>query len=255
MSESKGGLKVLEGGRGDEPSGRAEGKMDVETGRLVMEHLGVADALARRYRVPGHDPEDLRQVARLGLVMAAQRYREGAGRGFVPFAVPTITGTIKRHLRDQSWVVRPPRAVQELRLGVRAARDRLEQDLGREPTVAELSEATGAESRKVAEATSADSAMVGVAIEPLDAVSNPEGGTPASCVVSFTEPGFERVEERQLLAAALEGATKDDMRLLRMRFVREMSQSEIAAELGVSQMQVSRLLDRLLDRMRRKAVA
>ena len=262
-------LTVLAGGRGDArrtartaaegPEGLGAGPGAVapgsEAGRLVVEHLGVADALARRYRVPGHDPEDLRQVARLGLVMAAQRYREGSGHGFVPFAVPTITGTIKRHLRDQSWVVRPPRSVQELRLGVRAARERLEQDLGREPTTAELSEATGAAAGKVAEARGADSAMVGVAIEPLDAVSEPESGGPSSCVVSFTDPGFERVEERQLLAAALEGASEEDMRLIRMRFVQEMSQSEIAAELGVSQMQVSRLLRRLLDRMRRKIAA
>ncbi|WP_430297425.1 sigma-70 family RNA polymerase sigma factor [Sinomonas sp. B1-1] len=283
MSESKARLKVLAGGRGDALRGAAaveapqegqegqeaqegqgaqegpreavRGPLGAEAAVLVAEHLGVADALARRYRVPGHDPEDLRQVARLGLVMAAQRYREGSGHGFVPFAVPTITGTIKRHLRDQSWVVRPPRSVQELRLGVRAARERLEQDLGREPTTAELSEATGAAAGKVAEARGADSAMVGVAIEPLDGVSEPEAGGASSCVVSFTDPGFERVEERQMLAAALEGASEEDMRLIRMRFVQEMSQSEIAAELGVSQMQVSRLLRRLLDRMRRKIAA
>lgn len=255
MSESKGRLKILAGGLGEVTDAR-EGTAEAGTfpAALVVEHLGVADALARRYRVPGHDAEDLRQVARLGLVMAAQRYREGVGHGFVQFAVPTIVGTIKRHLRDQSWAVRPPRSLQELRLGVKDARGRLVQELGREPSLAELSEATGASSDQVAEALSVDAALVGTAIESLDDSNNSDDERMAR-VVSVADPGFERVEQRQLVAAALEGSSEDDLRLVKMRFVDEMSQSEIAAELGVSQMQVSRLLRRLLDRMRRNIAA
>jgi RNA polymerase sigma-B factor len=228
--------------------------VDAGAGALVVEHLGLADALARRYRVPGHDFEDLRQVARLGLVMAAQRYREGAGHGFVQFAVPTISGTIKRYLRDQSWVVRPPRSLQELRLGVKEARGRLVQELGREPSLGELAEATGATAEQVAEARSVESAMTAAAIEPLDASSDAEGERTAH-LVPVVDAGFEQVELRQMVACALEGASEQERRLVRLRFVEEMSQSEIAAELGVSQMQVSRLLRRLLDRMRRKMAA
>ena len=225
-----------------------------DAGKLASHYLGVADALARRYRYPGHDPEDLRQVARLALVVAARRYREGIGQGFVPYAVPTITGSIKRYIRDQSWVVRPPRSLQELRLDVNAARRRLTQELGREPTAAELSREVGVPEESIAEAQIADAAMVGVSIEPLD----PSGDAlpdPTSHVVAEIEPGFERVERRHLLATALDGLSDEDKRLLKMRFVDEMSQSQIAEVLGVSQMQVSRLLRKLLERMRRKVAA
>jgi RNA polymerase sigma-B factor len=220
-------------------------------GALAVEHLGLADALARRHRVPGHDFEDIRQVARLGLVMAAQRYREGAGHGFVQFAVPTISGTIKRYLRDQSWVVRPPRSLQELRLGVKEARGRLVQELGREPSLGELAEATGATAEQVAEARSVEWAMTAVAIESLDASAEDDEARPLRALPVF-DPGFEHVEDRDLVACALEGASELELRLVRLRFVQEMNQSQIAAELGVSQMQVSRLLGRLLDRVRRR---
>ena len=242
-------LKVLAGGRAEESAGGA-----ADAGALVVEHLGLADALARRHRVPGHDFEDIRQVARMGLVMAAQRYREGAGHGFVQFAVPTISGTIKRYLRDQSWVVRPPRSLQELRLGVKEARGRLVQELGREPSLAELGEAAGCSPEQAAEARNLGAAMVAAAIEPLDTSADSDGEKTVHAL-PVIDPGFEQVEERQLVASALEGTTDYERRLVRMRFVDEMSQSEIAAELGVSQMQVSRLLRRLLDRMRRKLAA
>ncbi|MDP9882554.1 RNA polymerase sigma-B factor [Sinomonas atrocyanea] len=224
------------------------------TAALVLEHLGLADALARRHRVPGHDFEDIRQVARMGLVMAAQRYREGAGHGFVQFAVPTISGTIKRYLRDQSWVVRPPRSLQELRLGVKEARGRLVQELGREPSLAELGEAAGCSPEQAAEARSLGAAMGSVQIESLDSSGEDDGARPAR-VLPVVDPGFEQVEERQMVSAALEGATDFERRLLKLRFVDEMSQREIGVELGVSQMQVSRLLGRLLDRMRRNLAA
>lgn len=220
---------------------------------LALEYLGVADAIANRHRYPGHDPEDLRQVARLGLMVAIRRYREGVGQGFVPYAVPTITGTIKRYIRDQSWAVRPPRSVQELRLDVNAARRRLTQELGREPSASELAEEAGVPEEKIAQAQLADAAMVGVSIEPPeDAESRPD---PAARALSVVDPGYEQVEAHQLLATALEGISEDERRLLHLRFVEEMSQSEIAEILGVSQMQVSRLLKRLLDRMRRKVAA
>lgn len=219
---------------------------------MAARYLGVADAVANRHRYPGHDPEDLRQVARLGLMVAISRYREGAGEGFVPYAVPTITGMIKRYVRDQSWVVRPPRSAQELRLEVNGVHRRLAQELGREPDSAELARATGLPETKIAEARLASPAMVGVAIEPQDSAGH--GPDPAARALSVVEPGYEQVEQGQILAAALEGITEEDRRLLRMRFVEGMSQSEIAKVLGVSQMQVSRLLKRLLGSMRSKVL-
>ncbi|BCT78061.1 RNA polymerase sigma factor SigF [Sinomonas cyclohexanicum] len=254
MSESKTHLRSLPGGAAtkDPVPTRSEGPRP-EPADLVLEYLGVADALARRHRAPGHDVEDLRQVARLGLVRAAQRYREDCGHGFLQYAVPTISGTIKHYLRDNSWTVRPPRRLQELRLSVRAAQGRLTQDLGREPSVAELSEATGAAEDEVAEARGVSAAMNGVEIDSLDAGPDSDGS--AGHVVPIIDAGFERVEQRELVAAALNGCSDEDLRLVKMRFVDEMSQREIAEVLGVSQMQVSRLLRGLLSRMRRKLAA
>jgi RNA polymerase sigma-B factor len=242
------------GGLAAEEASAGSADRQARTAGLVLEHLGLADAVARRYRVPGHDFEDIRQVARMGLVMAAQRYRENAGHGFVQYAVPTISGTIKRHLRDQSWVVRPPRSLQELRLGVKEARGRLVQELGREPSPAELAEAAGCSPEQAAEARSLGAAMAAAQIESLDDSADSDGERMGH-VLPVVDPGFEQVEEHQMVAAALRGATDFERRLLKLRFVDEMSQREIGEQLGVSQMQVSRLLGRLLDRMRRQLAA
>jgi RNA polymerase sigma-B factor len=223
-------------------------------GDLAIEYLGVADALARRFRCPGHDPEDLRQVARLGLMKAARRYRSGLGHGFVPYAVPTITGEIKRYLRDQSWIVRPPRGVQELRLKINAARPRLAQNLGHEPSTRELSQELCVCVEDIAEAQIADASMVPDSIEHGDSPDDPEARR-LSVVVATEDPGFEHVESLHALNDALVDASEQDRELLRLRFVKELTQEEIAKELGVSQMQVSRLLRRLLGRLRRRMAA
>jgi RNA polymerase sigma-B factor len=224
-------------------------------GDLAVEYLGVADAVARRFHCPGHDPEDLRQVARLGLIKAANRYRADLGHGFVPYAVPTISGEIKRYLRDQSWIVRPPRGIQEMRLKVNAARPRLVQCLGHEPTTLELSRELNVTVAEVAEAQIADASMVPEAIEPTDELEEPQSRRTFSLVLGSEEPGFERVESLHCLASALEGASDQDLRLLRLRFGQELTQEEIAQQLGISQMQVSRLLRRLLGRLRRHMTA
>ncbi|HKU12638.1 sigma-70 family RNA polymerase sigma factor [Sinomonas sp.] len=216
---------------------------------MVERYLGVADAVANRHRYPGHDPEDLRQVARLGLLVAIRRYREGAGQGFVPYAVPTITGMIKRYVRDQSWVVRPPRPIQELRLEVNAVSRRLTAELGREPDRKEIAAAAGLSEDKVDEAQLGAAAMVGL---PIDQPATQGHSAVTGRVLTSIETGYEDVEQKQVLAAALTGLTERERQLLRLRFIEEMSQSEIAEILGVSQMQVSRLLRQLLDRLRRK---
>lgn len=218
-------------------------------GELAVEYLGLADALARHFRCRGHDPEDLRQVARLGLLKAARRYRADIGHGFVPYAVPTITGELKRYLRDQSWAVRPPRGIQELRLKVNAARPRLAQALGHEPTTIELSCELHVAPAEVAEAQIADLLLVPEAIGPTEEREDGEGRR-AAIVLAAEESGFERVESLDALARALEGASQEDLELLRLRFGLELTQEEIAQRLGVSQMQVSRLLRSLLARLR-----
>ncbi|MGT2461465.1 sigma-70 family RNA polymerase sigma factor [Sinomonas atrocyanea] len=216
---------------------------------LATEYLGVADALARRFRCTGHDAEDLCQVARLGLLKAARRYRPDLGHGFVPYAVPTITGEIKRYLRDQSWVVRPPRGLQELRLKVRAVSARMTQTLGREPSTLEVARELGLEASDVAEAQLADAAMVGQPVVHTDLADDPQG-FPEGVIPAVVDPGFERVEALNALARALRDASESERELLEMRFGEELTQEAIAQRLGVSQMQVSRLLRRILERLR-----
>lgn len=224
-------------------------------GALALEHLGVADALAHRFRCPGHDWEDLRQVARLGLMKAARRYRSDlAEHGFVPYAAPTITGELKRYLRDQSWAVRPPRAVLELRLRANAAREELVQALGREPTARELGRRLGVSAQEAGEALVANTSMVPATIEQDEHPEDPERRR-FSVVAAAEDPGYGRVESLVALARALEDCSGQERELLRLRFVEELTQAEIGRRLGVSQMQVSRLLRRLLDRLRRRMAA
>jgi RNA polymerase sigma-B factor len=219
-------------------------------GRLVIEYLGLADALARRYRSSRHDPEDLRQVARLGLLKAARRYQQPLGHGFAQYAVPTITGELKRYIRDQSWAVRPPRSLQELRMRLNTLRQQLAQELGHEPTAAELAPAAGVTAREVLEAEATASSMVG---RPLDGGEADESDRrPVGERLGREDPGFEQVDDACSLAGALAGITEAERLLLRLRFAEEMTQEQIARELGVSQMQVSRLLRRLITRLRER---
>lgn len=232
-------------------AGRAAVAPPRAAGELVIEYIALADALARRFWCPGHDAEDLRQVARLGLVKAAQRYRAGMGHGFVAFAMPTVAGELKRYLRDQSWTVRPPRRIQELRLKVNAARPRLAQELGHDPSTVEIGRELGLSAEDVAHAQIADFSMVTEAIEPTDWQRH-ETEEPPGTVAAVEEGGFEQVETFCCLASALRGASDQDLELIRLRFGQELTQEEIAQRLGVSQMQVSRLLRRLLARLRRR---
>jgi RNA polymerase sigma-B factor len=223
-------------------SDHVPGLSDAERAELVIRYLGLADALARRHAVRGHDVADLTQVARLGLLSAATRYVAGQGE-FVSFAVPTILGEIRHYVRDNSWVVRPPRGVQELRMRVNGARSDLEQSLGREPTLKEVAEALDLSLSEVAEAAAAEAALVP---HPLGGTDDDDGGPE----VGIDDPGFREAELRAMLDSLLREATPRERHLLHLRFVREMSQKQIAGELGVSQMQVSRLLRKLLIRLR-----
>jgi RNA polymerase sigma-B factor len=221
----------------------ALGLSDADRAELVVQYLGLADSLARRHAVKGHDLADVTQVARLGLLSAAARYKEDQGE-FASFAVPTILGEIRHYVRDNSWVVRPPRRIQELRMRVNGARPDLEQSLGREPTLKELAEALDLSVAEVAEAIEADAALLP---HPLGGPDDEDGGPE----VGVDDPGFREAELRAMLdALLLREATDRERRLLHLRFVRELSQKQIAGELGVSQMQVSRLLRKLMVRLR-----
>lgn len=221
------------------------------TEQLVLQFIGLADALSRRYFATGCEAEDLQQVARLGLVKAAGRYGEAGSHGFMAFAVPTITGEIKRYLRDHSWTVRPPRPAQEARLTIRRVRPELTQRLGHDPSIAELSAAAGISVMETSLALLAETAMVAQQIQHHDSPMR-DDFRPTDVILAVDEHGYERIDQELTVAALLRDASEEEKRLLHLRFVMERSQGQIAHEFGVSQMQISRQLKQLLNRLGRR---
>ncbi|MBD3783950.1 MAG: sigma-70 family RNA polymerase sigma factor [Micrococcales bacterium] len=215
------------------------------TDAVIERTISLADGLAHRYSSRGLDRDDLEQVARTALVAAVARYRPGSTSGFVAFAVPTITGELKRHFRDCGWVVRPPRRVQELRAEVVVAEEELRHRLGRDATLAEVADLLDCATEDVERARACSS---GFRPASLDAPA-PAGGTAGDRLPEAGD-AFLRLEMHADLEAALSGLRERDRRVVRLRFVEERTQAEIGRELGVSQMQVSRILSRILTQLR-----
>lgn len=207
---------------------------------LVLHHLGLADAIARRFRGRGEDDDDLRQVARCALVEAARRYDPHRGP-FAPFAVPTVSGELKRHFRDHGWMVRPPRPVQQLVVRVSQQWSDVAQQAGALPTVEELATSLSEPADKIKEARCASMGYRATSID-VDGVPVP--------ATAFEDPEFQRCEARVLISEAWALLDESERRLLQMRFWENRSQSEIAQRIDTSQMQVSRLLTRALGRLR-----
>jgi RNA polymerase sigma-B factor len=212
---------------------------------LVEAHLGLAHQLARRFANRGETHDDLSQVASMALVKAVDRFDIERGVEFSTFATRTIIGELKRHFRDKGWAVRAPRRVQELYLEIGHAVDSLSQELGRPPTVAELARETGATDEAVLEAMEAGQSYRAVSIDAPDA----QDGT-ISTRLGSVDPGFGNAEDRQVLALALQGLPERERTILHLRFVEGYTQSQIAQQIGVSQMHVSRLLAASLNRLR-----
>ena len=216
--------------------------------RLVERFLPLARQLARRYGAAGEPLDDLIQVASLGLVKAIDRYELDRGTAFSSFAVPTILGEIKRHFRDTGWTVRVPRAIQERRMKVNRAIPALTGKLGRSPTTAEIAEHIEASSEEVLEALEA-----AVAYEPVSLDSSPvsdEDDDAWSLSVGAEDPAYELVEYSATLAPAMNALPPRERVILHMRFVEDMTQSQIAERVGISQMHVSRLIRKALEMMR-----
>ncbi|MDX6283124.1 MAG: polymerase sigma-B factor [Kribbellaceae bacterium] len=229
----------------------AEGVADPRRQELLDEviilNAPVARSLASRYRRKGVDSDDLEQVAYLGLVKAANGYRPDASTAFLSYAVPTIRGELKRYFRDCAWVVRPPRRVQEMQGSIAAAESELTQQLGHLPTDEETAEALGTDAGEVAEATSVRGCFNTLS---LDAPAAADNGARLVDTVADSEEGYELVENVHTLAPAVSDLDDRDRQILALRFCGGLTQEEIGNELGVSQMQVSRLLRNILDRLR-----
>jgi RNA polymerase sigma-B factor len=210
--------------------------------RLVEAQLPLVHHLAQRFRGRGEPYDDLVQVGTIGLLNAVDRFDPERG-SFTGFAVPTILGEIRRHFRDRGWAMRVPRRLQEMGRQVSEAREVLTQKLGRSPTVHEIAQHLDADADLVLEAL--DTASV-YATVPLP--STPEEGEMAP--LGFIDSGLELVEQRATLRPLLARLPARERTILALRFVRGMSQSQIAAEVGVSQMHVSRLITRSLAVLR-----
>jgi RNA polymerase sigma-B factor len=215
--------------------------------QVILLNAPVARSIASRYRRKGVDEDDLEQVAYLGLVKAANGYRPDASTAFLSYAVPTIRGELKRYFRDCAWTVRPPRRVQEMQGSIAAAEPQLTQQLGHLPTDEETAEALGTEPEEVAEAASVRGCFTALS---LDAPAAPDNGARLVDTVADAEDGYELVENVHTLAPAVSDLDDRDRKILALRFCGGLTQEEIGNELGVSQMQVSRLLRGILDRLR-----
>ncbi|MBB2902128.1 RNA polymerase sigma-B factor [Kineococcus radiotolerans] len=210
---------------------------------LTRRHLPLADHLAARFLGRGEPQDDLVQVATIGLLKALDRFDPSRGVPFGAYAVPTMLGEIKRHFRDRGWAMRVPRRIQEAGRALGDAREVLTHELGRAPTVAELAERTGYDPEDVVDVLESANAYSTL---PLDT------GSPTSLVASLgaDDDALQNVENREALRPLLAGLPARERRILALRFVRGMSQSQIAAEVGISQMHVSRLLTRTLAQLR-----
>jgi RNA polymerase sigma-B factor len=224
-----------------------------ERNALVESHLHVAETYVRRYRRRGVPEDDLRQVAGLALVHAADRFDPDGGASFSTFAGRTVDGELKRYFRDRTWSVRPPRGVQESHLALRRAREDLTQTLGRAPTVDELAERVGITQDEALEALEASASYSADSLDrPVD-VGDGGGATVADLRVSSTEGGYADTEDRLMVERLMEGLPDRDRRVIELRFFEGRTQDEIATELGVSQSYLSRLLRRILRDMRQRA--
>ena len=216
---------------------------------LVHLHLPLVEHCARRFRNRGEPLEDLAQVGTIGLIKAIDRFDTDRGVEFSTYATPTIIGEIKRYFRDKGWAIRVPRRLQELRMQISATTAELTQRLGRSPTVSELAEAIGCSVEEIVEGMESSNAYSTLS---LDATDDNEDGAGQSMLdaIGIDDAGLEHVELRESIKPLLEGLPPREKKILLLRFFKNMTQSQIAAEIGVSQMHVSRLLTRTLTQLR-----
>jgi len=217
--------------------------------QLVRMHLPLVEYLARRFRNRGEPLDDLVQVATIGLIKSVDRFDPERGVEFSTYATPTIVGEIKRHFRDKGWAIRVPRRLQELKLSLTKATSELSQSLGRSPTVAEIAAHLQMSEEEVLEGLESANAYSAVS---LDAPDSGDDEAPAVAdTLGVQDESLEGVEYRESLKPLLEKLPPREKRILLLRFFGNMTQSQIAIELGISQMHVSRLLARTLAQLRR----
>ncbi|MEV7367419.1 RNA polymerase sigma factor SigF [Streptomyces sp. NPDC093675] len=217
--------------------------------QLVRMHLPLVEHLARRFRNRGEPLDDLTQVATIGLIKSVDRFDPERGVEFSTYATPTVVGEIKRHFRDKGWAVRVPRRLQELRLALTTATAELSQQHGRSPTVHELAQKLAISEEEVLEGLESANAYSTLSLD----VPDTDDESPAVAdTLGAEDEALEGVEYRESLKPLLEDLPPREKRILLLRFFGNMTQSQIAQEVGISQMHVSRLLARTLAQLREK---
>ncbi|MFF8280478.1 RNA polymerase sigma factor SigF [Streptomyces lateritius] len=216
---------------------------------LVELNLALVKFAASRFRTRSEPMEDIVQVGTIGLIKAIDRFELSRGVEFPTFAMPTIVGEIKRFFRDTSWSVRVPRRLQELRLDLAKAGDELSQRLDRAPTVGELAEELGLSREEVVEGMAASNAYTASSLDAQPEEDDSEGALADR--IGYEDHGLEGIEYVESLKPMIASLPSRERRILSLRFVAGLTQSEIGEELGISQMHVSRLLSRTLGRLRK----
>ena len=216
---------------------------------LVQLHLPLVDHCARRFANRGEPLDDLVQVGTIGLIKSVDRFDTERGVEFSTYATPTIIGEIKRYFRDKGWAIRVPRRLQELRMSISAVTGDMSQELGRSPTPREIADKIGVSVEEVMEGIESANAYSTLS---LDAGDSNDEGSGASMLESLgmDDVALAHVEIRESIKPLIEALPAREKRILLLRFFRGMTQSQIAEEIGVSQMHVSRLLNRTLEELR-----
>lgn len=217
--------------------------------RIARLNMCVAESVAHRYRGRGESQEDLEQVAYLGLVKAVNGFDSAYHKDFLTYAVPTISGELKKHFRDHCWAVRPPRRVQELQQRIGFAREQLSQEEEHQPTSAELAKSLGVDECQVVEALSADGCFTP---SSLDVGAGETGSTAVGDLIGDDDPEFDEAEARVVLGPVVRELGERDRDVIELRFFHDWTQQQIADELGVTQMQVSRIIARVLTCLRER---
>ncbi|WP_370249529.1 RNA polymerase sigma factor SigF [Nocardioides sp.] len=228
---------------------RSDAERSTARDDLVHLHLPLVEHCARRFRNRGEPYEDLVQVGTIGLIKSIDRFDTDRGVEFSTYATPTVIGEIKRYFRDKGWAIRVPRRLQELRMQISAASAELTQSLGRSPTPRELAESIGVSVEEILEGMESSNAYSTLS---LDATDDADDGAGSSMLdaIGVDDEGLEHVEIRESIKPLLEQLPAREKKILLLRFFKNMTQSQIAEEIGVSQMHVSRLLSRTLDQLR-----
>jgi RNA polymerase sigma-B factor len=223
--------------------------------QLIEQYMSLVRSLARRYSYRGEQLEDLVQIGAIGLIKAIDRFDIDRGVELTTYATPNIIGEIKRHFRDKGWSVRVPRGLQELNVRLSRLIEQLTVQLGRSPTIGELASAAGVEEEDVLEALESGRAYSSISLSSGGSASDEDGDLDPLESIGTEEHAYEVSEDRAVLAPGFRVLDERERRILHLRFFRGLTQSQIAQQVGISQMHVSRLIRRSLEKIRDEIAA